>query len=531
MLDMVTNVEFRAIPKRGLAVETCKKYNYAVGVYPGPMPKGSKLTPPVFCQIGAVYRGNVLVGQKLRFEGKEFLCTGDVKPRDLFGAQLLKRAGRMVIITTGEIDAMVADEAMGGAYPAVSPLLGDGSAVECIRANLEALSAFEQVCLAFDTDKSGQDALAKCATLFAPGKVSVVNIGGYKDADEMRREVGNEPLRQAIWNAAPWRPDGIVHFKDIKQEIVTRPTYGIPYPWRGLTEKTYGMHDGDLITLCAGTGIGKSTIAAEIAYHVLNTTDKKVGLIFLEETLAETGQRLLSLAVNAPLHIPDHREVSDEEITAGLSAVYDSDRVIGYNHKGSFSADDILAKMRYMLVGEGCWLIIFDNLLAVTARTSPGSDERRMLDTFMVDMASLVEETDGCMIDISHLKRPNVGEKGKTHEEGRKITLADLRSSGAIEKFSKVVIAFERDQQAADLETANTTICRVLKSRLAGTRARGIVRLHYNGVTGRIEDEDGMVSDQLKGTFGDTTSASADGLAKRPRKPVPRRQRRDQSNY
>lgn len=57
--------------------------------------------------------------------------------------------------------------------------------------------------------------------------------------------------------------------------------------------------------------------------------------------------------------------------------------------------------------------------------------------------------------------------KGKSHEEGGKVTLDDLRGSGALAKEPYPVIALERNQQDEDERMKHVISVKVLKCRHA----------------------------------------------------------------
>ena len=91
------------------------------------------------------------------------------------------------------------------------------------------------------------------------------------------------------------------------------------------------------------------------------------------------------------------------------------------------------------------------------------------------------------MLAVVHLKRPD---KGKSYNEGRPVSLTDLRGSGSLEQVSDVVVSLERDQQGDEPDEATI---RVLKNRPLGiTGLAGTVR--YDRETGRLlpcDDGDG----------------------------------------
>jgi twinkle protein len=121
-----------------------------------------------------------------------------------------------------------------------------------------------------------------------------------------------------------------------------------------------------------------------------------------------------------------------------------------------------------------------------------GGSERIIIDTLMKELRSLAVRT-GVHIDIvSQLKKTE-----KAYEEGDRITLQDLRGSGALASVPNTVIALERDRQNQDQKLANTTIVRVLKNRLTG-KAGIATALYYDISSGRLRevsvvmDEEGL---------------------------------------
>ena len=107
-------------------------------------------------------------------------------------------------------------------------------------------------------------------------------------------------------------------------------------------------------------------------------------------------------------------------------------------------------------------------------------DERRLIDNIMTQMRCLVEELNIGMFIVSHLKRP---QQGKGHEDGRQISLADLRGSGSIAQLSDFVIGLERNQQED-----GETIVRVLKARYKGSSTGLAGGLYYDTGTGRLRE-------------------------------------------
>ena len=91
-------------------------------------------------------------------------------------------------------------------------------------------------------------------------------------------------------------------------------------------------------------------------------------------------------------------------------------------------------------------------------------DERRMIDTTMTRLRSLVERTGIALFLVSHLRRASNDKH--SHEEGGRVSLSSLRGSHSIAQISDQVVALEVDQQSG-AERKPTTV-RVLKNRYSG---------------------------------------------------------------
>lgn len=460
---------FADIPKRGLRENTCRKYGYAVGTDSGGQP----------CHIANYYdaRGSV-VAQKIRRPGKHFAWVGKRGSQlPLFGQHLWK-PGKSVVITEGEIDALSLAQAFDCRWPVVSLPDGAQSAPKAIKQAYEWLSGFQKIVLCFDQDDPGQKATQLVAEMLPIGKVFIMSLP-RKDPNEVLINDGPAALTEAFWQAQEWRPDGIVSGEELWPDILEHKTVEkISYPWGCVDQRTLGLRRGELVTVTAGTGIGKSAFVREIAFHLLNQGES-VGMMMLEENTRRTALGLMGLVVNKPLH-QDREGVTEEQLRAAFSATLGTNRLYLYDHFGSTDIDNLLNKVRYMAKGLNCGWIIIDHLSIVVSALE-GNDERRMIDRAMTLLRTLVEETGIGLLVVSHLKRP----EGRGHEEGGQVSLSQMRGSHAIAQLSDIVIGLERNQQ--DEEKSDQTTVRILKNRFSGdTGPTGV--LFYNKTTGRLNE-------------------------------------------
>ena len=465
----ITNLNARKINQ-----DTCSKFKYMTGEY-----KGSP------CQVANYYddNGNI-VGQKLRFPDKSFAVLGKISNR-LFGSQLWAN-GKKIIITEGEIDCLTVSQLQGNKWPVVSIPNGAQAAKKAIEANLEYLDKFDEVILMFDMDDPGRKACEDCAKVLPAGKAFIANLP-LKDPNECLLNGKGSEVLQAIWNAKPYRPDGIVSGADLYEKCVTDIDDlkdSVEYPWKALQEKTKGARHGELYVFTSGSGMGKSTILRELEYYFGVVRGELCGVVALEESTRKTGLELMSIHLNRRIILCP--ESADEETRRGaFKATIGNGRFFLYDHFGSLDSSNLLSKLRYMIVSLGCKRIFLDHISIVVSGMDTDEDggERKAIDKLMTNLRSLVEETGATMFVVSHLKRP----EKKGHEEGAQVSLSQLRGSGAIAQLSDMVIGLERNQQGAN---PNVLTLRVLKNRFSGdTGVSG--HLYYNQDTGRLVDYDG----------------------------------------
>ena len=426
------------------------------------------------------------VANKVRHTAnKSFMAEGSMSKATLFGQQLFNQGGKYITICEGEIDAMSAYEMTGSKWPVVSIRNGAQSAVKDCKEQFEYLNKFEQIVICFDNDEHGIAAAQKVAQIFEPNKAKIMHMT-LKDANEYLMKGKREEFVKAFWEARPYTPAGIVNLAHYEGLYDEEDKLSVPYPYEGLNKMLYGMRTGELITFTAGTGAGKSSIIRELEHHILNNTKDNIGIISLEENVKQTIFHLMSVEASKRLYIKEVRQYeSQEQLDAWYKATAGTGRVFAFDHFGSIQTDEILARVRYMVKALDCRFIIIDHL-SILVSGLEGEDERRNIDKMMTQLRSLVEETQCCMLLVSHLRRAS-GDKGQ--EQGVQISLSMLRGSHSIAQISDAVIALERDQQATDPVVANTTTVRVLKNRYAGETGVGAYLL-YDRDTGRMTEID-----------------------------------------
>ena len=430
------------LQKRNISVKTCQFYQ----IYQ----YDQTLRFPYFTEDG------VLQGVKTKTKRKDFRYEG-VSTNTLFGQHRFPSTGKRIVVTEGELDAASCYECMPG-WPMVSLPHGAASAKKDIQKQIPLFQGYDEIVLFFDSDAAGRQATEEACSVLPPGKVKVARLEVYKDASDALQANDSEAVRKAIWDAKPYRPDGIIDGKSLLT-LVTTPQQPCEheYHFKGLQEKLHGIRYGELTTITAGSGTGKTSFCRELAAKLCDKGEH-VGILELEASNRRTALGLMSVSAGTPLHLGEHDEKQLKLVFERTIADWNLYLFDGF---GSYDPDLIYNRIEYMATGLECRVVFLDHLSILLSGLD--GDERRMIDTTMTKLRSLVERTGIALFLVSHLRRTN---SDQNHEEGARVTLGQLRGSAAIAQLSDQVIALERDQQA-DAERSFTTV-RVLKNRYSG---------------------------------------------------------------
>ena len=448
-----------SIPDRNISEATCLKYGVTTVVVDNKIVK----------QIYPYFNKGVQVASKVRTMPKSFLAEGAMNNQvELFGQDKFSAGGRAITIFEGELDALSGYELTGSLYPCVSLPNGCASAVNSIKHNLEYLESFEKIVLCFDNDEAGKKAETEVVGLFAMGKVQLMKLD-MKDANEYLVAKRSREFVKAWYNAAPWTPEGILTSLDVLERIRNKkPVASLDYPWEGLNKLTYGLRMNELVMITANTGVGKSQVIREIIYNIVQQEPTaRIGTLLLEESPETSGEGLMSLHANIPLHLPDTVVSLSERSEAEV--ILKGQNFYFYDSFGSNSIDRIINRIRYYVKGLDCKYIILDHLSIIVSDQQQG-DERKALDEITTKIKTLTMELGISIIAVIHTNRAG-----------------QIRGTAGVEQLSNIILHLERDNKHEDPVIRNTTTVTVWKNRFAG-RTGIACYLQYNETTGRMTE-------------------------------------------
>lgn len=483
-------LELRPLEKRKLKETTCEKWGYGFTHYKN---------KPVQVANYKDEQGTV-VAQQLRFANKDFKFLGELNDAlPLYGQHLWRDGGKKIVICEGQIDAMSLSQMQDHKWPVVSIPNGVKSAKKAIGKAIEWLITFDEVVFMFDNDKVGRDAAIECAQVIPVGRASIATLP-LKDANEMLVAGRGKEVIQAMWDAKPYRPDGLVTLSDLKEEIKKPVEWGLPWLWDFLTEASYGRQDGGVYLFGAGTGVGKTDFFTQQIAYDMNVLNLPVGIFFFEQQPKETLLRLAGKVGHKRFHVPD-AGWTEEELDTTIDEMEQGGKVTLYNHWGGAEWETVVSRIRFM-AATGTKLFYIDHLTALAAASY--EDEKTALESIMAEVASLAQELQIIVHMISHLATP----EGTPHEEGGRVSIRHFKGSRAIGFWSHFMFGFERNQQAEDENERQTTTFRILKDRWTGQSTGKTFFLGYDVDTGLLYPTDKPKSSDNSSVFADESSSS-----------------------
>lgn len=481
-IDDIKTYEIRGLKERGVTKKVCEHYGVRVS----------------YNEQGEIdahyypYGVNEITGYKKRKLPKDFVVEG--KLTGLFGQMQAGNGGKLLVITEGEIDALTVQQSWLEKYDKFYPVVSVASASQLkpVLENRDWIRNFETVVVWFDMDDPGREAADKAAKIIGFDKVKVVKNLKLKDANDVYLKEGYEAVLKAIWDAQPWSPVGVVSSSDT-WELYKAEVEGEYIPWppfaKELNEKIYGRRLGSITVLCSGTGMGKSSFLKEDQYHLLTTTQDKLGICSLEESVSETVSGIMALHLNKRISLPDV-EVSEEEERQAWAETMGDGRFYFLDHQGSMGDDSLIDKMEFMAL-SGCKYLYLDHITIAVSETED-NDVNRATDRVMSDLLKLAKRHNVWIGVVSHLRKTKNDQK--SFEEGAVPSDDDLKGSGSLKQIGAQIIAISRNKTEEDPVKRHTSRLWVLKDRFSG-RTGPMGQYRFVESTGRLVRADPLDED------------------------------------
>ena len=225
-----------------------------------------------------------------------------------------------------------------------------------------------------------------------------------------------------------------------------------------------GLNKSDFIIIASRPGMGKTSIALNIALNVARSPDKAVVVYSLEMSGEQLALRLLSaesLIDGKKLQTGRLNPDEWERLSKAVASIKEANLKI--SDHAMLTVNDMFAQCRRV---ENLSLIIIDYLQLMAGGDGSSSGNRVQEISEMTRMMKIMaKELDVPVICLSQLSR-----KPEERSSNKRPLMADLRDSGSIEQDADVIIALYRDIYYNDEANSNIAECIVLKNRRGETR-------------------------------------------------------------
>ena len=233
--------------------------------------------------------------------------------------------------------------------------------------------------------------------------------------------------------------------------------------------KINGLNKSDLLLLAARPGMGKTSMALNVALSAARESGKTVAIFSLEMSREQLVTRLIAsegLVENTRLVTGNLRESDWQRIAEAASSLSRMD--IRIDDNPLLTVVDMNAKCRRL---ENLGLVVIDYLQLMTSaggKGYAGENRQQAVSDISRMLKIMAKELQVPVLCLSQLSRAN--EK----RDDKRPMLSDLRESGAIEQDADIVLFLYRDDYYnSDSEKRNVAECIVAKNR--------------HGETGKVE--------------------------------------------
>lgn len=245
---------------------------------------------------------------------------------------------------------------------------------------------------------------------------------------------------------------------------------GISTGYPMLDRQITGLNKSDLILIAARPGMGKTSLALNIAENIATKTDRTVAVFSLEMSSEQLAQRLLSSQALVEGQLLRTGELSgDDWVRIAVASQVLSKASIYLDDTAGISVGEMKAKVRRLKKVD---LVIIDYLQLMS--TGRHSDNRvQEISEITRNLKIMAKELNVPVITISQLSR------GPESRADHRPILSDLRESGSIEQDADIVMLLYREDYYAREESEERGIaqCDVAKNRHGEV---GVVRLGWD---------------------------------------------------
>ncbi|WP_375649109.1 replicative DNA helicase [Bartonella sp. OT172YNZD] len=227
---------------------------------------------------------------------------------------------------------------------------------------------------------------------------------------------------------------------------------GIATHIKTLDEKMGGLQASDLIILAGRPGMGKTSLATNIAFNIANAYNRNaniqeneggiVGFFSLEMSSEQLATRIISEQTEVSSSDIRRGNISDEQFSKIIRAVNQLQKAPLYiDQTGGISITQLAARARRLKRQHGLDILFIDYIQLMTSSSKRSLENRvQEITEITTGLKALAKELNIPIIALSQLSRQVENRTDKRPQ------LSDLRESGSIEQDADIVLFVYREE-------------------------------------------------------------------------------------
>lgn len=246
---------------------------------------------------------------------------------------------------------------------------------------------------------------------------------------------------------------------------------GLSTGLKSLDSITGGLHRSDLIILAARPGVGKSSVALDIARNIAVNEGKSILIFSLEMPAVQVIERVLSQQISVNLWNIRMGKMSDQDYQKYAEGVgILSESKIFVDDTPGLSIMQVRSKARKVMLENGLDFIVIDYLQLMQGSGMRGNESRAFeVGEISRSLKILARELNIPVMALSQLNRAVENREGKVPQ------LSDLRESGSIEQDADLIMFLGRE------------VTEEVTSEDGDQKLDVFIAKHRNGPTGRLK--------------------------------------------
>ncbi len=286
---------------------------------------------------------------------------------------------------------------------------------------------------------------------------------------ESRAETGTAAIKQLVHTAI-----GTIENYFNRQGVLS----GVATGFTDLDRMTDGLHGGEMVVIAARPSMGKTSLAMNIAEHVVLEQKLPVGVFSLEMTAESLVLRMLCSVARVNLRNIREGFMPESDFPKLTNA---AGRLAGaplfIDDSAGLSILQLRARARRLWQQHGIKLFVVDYLQLLHSTARRAENRQQEIADISGGIKALAKELNVPVIVLSQLNR-----EPEKRERGAEPRLSDLRESGAIEQDADLVgLLYQPGKSGGDDDDGG------VGEEQAALRVNLLIAKQRNGPTGDVE--------------------------------------------